>query len=150
MEKLGARIFKVMEKRLEERIERGELVQDKTAILTCPICSKKMGVVQAKHWGETLDGYYMIADHACNEPEGELSTETKKYAEYVVLAKGYQVFITKEEKDSYVNAMQGGRSKGVHIRNYFLDGLYTVIPFYEWKAAEQRRGNEPPDQVEIS
>jgi len=149
MEKLGTKIFKVMEKRLNERIERGELVQDKKAMLTCHICGRKLGVVQAKHWGEIVDGYYMIADHECQEGEGQLSTETKKYAEYVVLAKGYQVFITKEEKDSYVNAMQHGRSKGVHIRNYFLDGLYTVIPFYEWKAAEQRRGNEPPDHVEI-
>lgn len=151
MQKISEITFNFMESRLNSRIESGELVEDKDAILKCHLCKKKCKVIPARHWGQEVPNYYMAEKHRCVDEDviEELSTETRKYAEFVILAKGYQVFITKEEKDAYISAMQLGRSKGIHIREYFVDGLYTVIPFYEWKATEERRGNQPPDYVAI-
>jgi hypothetical protein len=149
MEKIGQWLFENMETRLLARIESGELTKDENAIHECSLCGARLGVIPARHWGNPVPDYFMTDDHDCERTWLTGASEASKYASFVVLAKGYPIFITDEEKTAYVNAMQGTRAKGVHIRNYFIDGLYTILPFSEWKAAEVRKGNEPPDFVSI-
>ena len=142
-------MFGMMERRLQERMDEGELVKESNAYLECKHCHTKFSVIPARHWGQDVDGYYMVADHPCQEEPQELSTEVKQNAKYVILAKGQALFITERERNGYLDAMQKGKSKGVNIRNYFVDGLYSIIPFDEWRMTEERRGNNPPEHVVI-